>query len=144
MPTPTSERTHGKQRPFTVKGTVTVDSSVYQGAEIWLHNRDSGKIVAPIDTKTRFFSDVVGRYQLNLADTDQTFSANDKVVVYCRVADTVMRSNITVDVQQGTNTVNFTLVRLHGGTDGLKGSSIASGKGGLHKELIDGCEDGLV
>lgn len=138
------ERTRGKQMPYGFKGTVTVDGSVYQGAEIWLRDKTEGTVSAKVADKTHVFSDAVGRYLINLADCTKAYADADKVDVYCKIGDILVKTEKTILKARGYDTVDFTVTRLHGGVDGLKGSQLVTGKGGLHKQLTEGTTDGLV
>ena len=139
MPT----KTHGKQAPYGIRGTVTVDSSTYQGAMIWVRDMDEGTVPDPIDDKTVVYTDAVGRYLINVSQSTQAASLGDTVYVFCKVGDIISKSEITTS-SSGYHTVNFTITRLHGGVDGLKGTSLTSGKGGLYKGLRRDMNDGLV
>jgi len=139
-------RTHGKQAPFVIRGTVTVDGSVYQGAEVYVRDTSEGTMPAPVDDYTRVWTNSSGQYLINLAQSTQAYSNGDTVRVYCRIPkiDKVQYSDITIRTQEGSYTVNFTVTRYSGLVDGCKPSPLTSGKGTLNRQLVSGCKDGMT
>lgn len=135
--------THGKQRPYGIKGTVTLNGSNYQGAKIFLRDMTEGTTPSPVDDYTQVYTNSSGKYLINLAQSTASYSNGDTVVVYCQTGEIISTSTITVNTAAGYSTVNFTITRKSGLTDGAKRSGLSSGKGGLNRELIKGCSDGL-
>lgn len=135
--------THGKQRPFGIKGTVTLNGSSYQGARVFIRDVTEGTTPSPVDDYTQVYTNVDGKYLINLAQCTASYSDRDKVVVYCQIGEIISSSTITINTNIGYATVNFTITRLSGLSDGLKRTNLSSGKGGLNRELAKGCTDGL-
>jgi len=135
--------TQGKQSPFVIQGTVTLNGSAYQGARVFIRDMTEGTTPSPVDDYTQVYTNANGKYQINLAMNTASWSDGDNVKVYCQVGDIIDVSNVTVDSKVGSATANFTIVRKSGLTDGLKRSPLANGKGGLNRELTGGCIDGM-
>jgi len=135
--------THGKQSPYTIRGTVTVNSSNYEGARIFIRDMTEGTTPSPVDEYTQVYTNSSGQYLINLAQSTAAYSNGDVIKVYCQVGNIIDVATITVDTRSGEHVVNFAITRRSGLTDGLKGSSLSSGKGGLNRELVNGCTDGL-
>lgn len=136
--------TQGKQQPYGIKGTVTLNSSNYEGAKIWIRDVTEGTVPAPVDDYTIVYTNTEGKYIINLANSTQAYSNSDSVRVYAEVGDIVDFSDITIDKRAGFNTANFSITKKSGQVDGVKGSPLSSGKGGLNKELTRGCNNGLI
>ena len=136
-------RTQGLQAPYGIKGTVTYNSSVYQGARIWIRDVSEGTVPSYEEDYTYVYTNVSGQYIINLAQSTQAYSNSDSVRVYCQIGDIIDYSDITVNKLTGFSTVNFSITRKSALVDGCKGSPLTSGKGGLHKEITKGCIDGL-
>ena len=92
---------------------------------------------------TQVYTNSSGQYLINLAQSTAAYSNGDVIKVYCQVGNIIDVATITVDTRSGEHVVNFAITRRSGLTDGLKGSSLSSGKGGLNRELVNGCTDGL-
>lgn len=141
MPT----RTHGKQASYGIKGTVTLDGSAYEGAQIWIRDYTEGTVPEPIDDHTHMYTNSVGRYLINLAECTQAYANADSVRIYCKVGNIISKSTVTISKTQGYTTANFTITRRSGMVDGIKSTPLTSGKGGLYPTGTEkGCIDGLA
>ena len=140
------ERTHGKQAPYIVRGTVTLNGTAYQGAEVWVRDTTEGTMPAPVDDFTRVWTNSSGQYLINLAQSTQAYAQSDKIRIYCNIpkVDKVQYSDVTVDKTGGAATVNFTVVNYTGNVDGVKPSPLTSGRGTLNRQLVSGCKDGMT
>jgi len=137
-------RTYSKQQPYGIKGTVIVNGSGYEGAEIWVRDTTEGTVPAPVDDYTHIFTNADGKYNINLAQSVQAISDGDSVTVYCKVGDIIDKTTITVNTKLGYAVANFTITRRSGATDGIRGSPLSSGKGSLYPGTDSGCIDGLM
>lgn len=142
--------THGRQQPYGIQGTVTINGTATQGAMVWVFDFTEGTKPAPVDDKTSMYTNASGKYSINLAGSTEAYSDGDTVRVYCRILgiDKTQFSDVTVNKQAGFATVNFTVVKRSGTTAGCTSSPILTGlkagKGQLYKETDVGCMDGLT
>ena len=138
-------RTQAKQAPYAIRGSVTVNGSAYQGAEVWIRDTTEGTMPAPVDDYTRVWTNSSGQYLINLAQSTQAYGTTDAVRVYCKIGDNVTYSDISsIHIQSGASVVNFTYVVKSGKVDGCKSSPLASGRGTLNRQLVKGCKDGMT
>ena len=140
-------KTHSKQTPFTIKGTVTLNGSAYMGARIWVRDTTEGTEYTPVDDKNLIYTNATGKYNINLANCTNAYAINDNINIYCQIGEIISTSSITVTAR-GSATVNFTIVRRSGLADDLRGSPLQTefgqaGKGALQRQLTKGCTDGL-
>jgi hypothetical protein len=127
--------------PYLISGTVTLNSSNYAGAKIWLRNLTSGSYKAPRDDISYVYTNSSGKYLINATDALTSVNASDKIRVFCKVADEISQSDHTVEIKKGGATVNFTITS-RGVGDGLK-PGLSSGRGGLYKGLLKGTKDAM-
>ena len=128
--------------PFIISGTVQLNSSNYQGAKIWLRNMTSGSYKAPRDNISYVYTNSAGKYLINATDALSEVNASDSIRVFCKVGDNISTSDYTGELQKGSTTVNFSFTS-RGASDGLK-PGLTSGIGGLYKETLKGCKDGMT
>jgi len=140
--------TSGKQAPYGIKGTVTVNGTAFHGARIWLRDTTEGTEASPVDDHTQVYTNASGKYTINLGDSTNAYANGDSVTVYCLAGRLLGTSVITVSKRAGYSTVNFSFTRGSGLTDGVRGSPLVdgplAGKGGLSRQLSKGCSDGIV
>jgi len=137
-------KTHGKQMPYGIRGTVTVDGSLYEGAKLWVRDTTEGTMPAPVDDYTLVWSNTSGQYLINLAQNTQAYADADTVRVYCDIGRALIYSDIVVNKPKGWTAVNFSHTTKSGMVDGVKASPLASGRGTLNRQLVRGCKDGMT
>jgi hypothetical protein len=132
------------QTPYPISGTVTVDGSLYQGAHVWVRDMTEGSMKPPIEDVTYFYTNALGQYLIDIANNTDAYADGDKIRVYCKVGNIETFSDVNINLAAGSATVNFTITRKSGMVDGMKGSRLATQKGGLtSSNLNPGLKDGM-
>ena len=132
------------QAPFAISGTVTVNSSLYHGAQLWLRDLTEGTITPPVDDITYVYTNALGQFLLDLANNTSAYANGDTVRVYCKVGNMITFSDITINKTEGMYNLNFTFTRKSALVDGVRDSPSSDNKGGLYSNALQkGCSDGL-